>query len=369
MTTGRPENESAIRIAPATLEAFAADLFQRAGLAEERASKLAAILVSADLLGYATHGSSRIADNVAWIVSGEIPATGEIVQISDRGACQVWDAGFLPGPWVLRRAIDSACERARYHGIAAVAVGRIRHVAGVMTHLEHAAAQDLIALVAVSSPSELAVAPHGGVDPVFSTNPVAFALPTDSMPVLADFSTSATSLGKVWAASDAGRMLPADQLVLPNGAATADPTALRAVPPAFIRPAGGDVDGYKGTALGLLVEALSANLSGNVRADHPQDGEANAVFVQVIDPAAFGGTAVFKRGTGYLAGSIRCSRPRKPGVPVRVPGERALTGRVALQDGLPLTAEVAASLCRAAERVGAPIPAELSRHGLVAQPR
>jgi L-lactate dehydrogenase len=47
----------------------------------------------------------------------------------------------------------------------------------------------------------------------------------------------------------------------------------------------------------------------------------------VIDPAAFGGLAAFRRESGWLADACRASRVRPGDPPVRLPGERGLALR------------------------------------------
>src|SRR4030095_8621812 len=77
-------------------------------------------------------------------------------------------------------------------------------------------------------------------------------------------------------------------------------------------------------ALALLVEALTAGLAGFGRAD-PPEGWGATVFVQVLDPAAFGGANAFARQTDFLVDACHAATPR-PGVErVRVPGENGLS--------------------------------------------
>src|SRR5262249_61579902 len=72
------------------------------------------------------------------------------------------------------------------------------------------------------------------------------------------------------------------------GRPTDDPEALFTDPPGTLLPTGGADHGHKGYALALLVEALTQGLGGHGRADRPT-GWGASVFVQVLDPAAFGG--------------------------------------------------------------------------------
>jgi L-lactate dehydrogenase len=118
----------------------------------------------------------------------------------------------------------------------------------------------------------------------------------------------------------AGRRLPGAWLIDHDGNATDDPSALFTEPKGALLPLGGLDAGYKGFGLALLVEALTAGLSGHGRAD-PPEGWGGTVFVQVLDPEAFGGLAAFRRQMDYLVGAAHASKPR-PGVPrVRLPGE------------------------------------------------
>ncbi len=104
-----------------------------------------------------------------------------------------------------------------------------------------------------------------------------------------------------------------------DGAPSDDPDVLFAEPPGTLLPTGGLDHGHKGYNLALAIEALSQGLSGHGRAD-PLTGWGASVYLQVMDPAAFGGAADFVRQTSCLAAACR-SNPPAPGVAaVRLPG-------------------------------------------------
>jgi L-lactate dehydrogenase len=92
-------------------------------------------------------------------------------------------------------------------------------------------------------------------------------------------------------------------------------------PRGTILPLGGLDSGHKGYGLSLMVEALTGGLAGFGRAD-PKQGWGATVFVQIIDPQAFGGRADFVRQMDEVARQCRASRPAQQGRPVRLPGER-----------------------------------------------
>ena len=105
-----------------------------------------------------------------------------------------------------------------------------------------------------------------------------------------------------------------------------------------------------------LVEALTSALAGYGRADGERRWGAS-IFVQLIDPAAFGGREAFVRETGWLADACRTA-PVKPGAPpVRMPGERALKLREQrLAEGVALHAEIMPALAPWAKKLGVAMP-------------
>jgi LDH2 family malate/lactate/ureidoglycolate dehydrogenase len=145
-----------------------------------------------------------------------------------------------------------------------------------------------------------------------------------------------------------------------EGRPTDDPEALFTNPPGTLLPVGGTDHGHKGFGLALLVEALTQGLGGFGRAEQPTRWGAS-VFVQVIDPAAFGGSDAFRRETGWLAHACRESPP-VPGVDaVRVPGQRGLAlKRRALAEGVALYAGIMAALEPHAQKRGVTPPRPLA---------
>jgi LDH2 family malate/lactate/ureidoglycolate dehydrogenase len=117
--------------------------------------------------------------------------------------------------------------------------------------------------------------------------------------------------------------LPNPWLLDNQGVPSGEPAVLFTDPPGSILPLGGIDLGYKGYALGILVETMTAALSGSGRADGIERWGAS-VFLQIIDPQGFSGIKVFTRETEWLARSCRDNRVRPGCPPIRLPGERAL---------------------------------------------
>ena len=159
-------------------------------------------------------------------------------------------------------------------------------------------------------------------------------LPTSGDPILVDVSTSITSMGFA-KQRDATRAAAAGA-VADRRRGQRDRRSRRALcsePKGALLPLGGLDAGYKGFGLALLIEALTAGLAGFGRAD-PPEGWGGTVFVQVLDPEAFGGLAAFRRQMDHLArrrarieaAAGRRSRPaarrRRPAAAARAAGER-----------------------------------------------
>ena len=340
-----------------TLRTYAAALLQAAGLAADRAATVAEVLVEGDLLGHDTHGLAQLPGYLGAIAAGTMTTTGEPLAVSDRPGAILWDGRRLPGPWLVVQAIALAVDRARQHGTATVVIRRSHHIACLAAYLERVTRHGMVMLLASSDPSVASVAPHGGVRALMTPNPLAAGFPTDADPVLMDISTSTTTNGLTGRLRVEGRVLDHPWLLDAAGHPTRDPAALFTDPPGTILPLGGLDQGHKGFALGLLVEALTAGLGGFGRAD-PAEGWGAAVFLQVLDPAAFGGQDAFVRQAGWLTDAARATPPVPGGPPVRLPGARGLAlRRQAMTEGVRLHPSILPALAPWAERLGVAPPA------------
>jgi LDH2 family malate/lactate/ureidoglycolate dehydrogenase len=345
-----------VRYRAADLVAFATALLRAAGLPEDRAAVVAEVLVEGDLLGHDTHGLDMLAPYVRELESGLMEATGDPETIADHGAALAWDGRYLPGPWLVKRAIATARERLRAHPTVTVSIRRSHHIACLQAYLEPVTAEGLVILLTCSDPAGAGVAPHGGVASRITPNPLAAGFPTDGEPVLLDVSMSTTTNAMTRRLRETGGRLPGAWLVDADGKATDDPAVLSGERPGAILPLGGLDLGHKGFALALLVEALTSGLAGHGRADEPHRWGAS-VFLQLLDPERFAGRRAFLRETSRLAELCR-STPTAPGAPpVRLPGSRALARKARQRaEGVALRPDILSRLAPWAEKLGVPIP-------------
>jgi len=335
---------------------FAERLFEAAGFEQGRARLVAELLIEADLMGHNTHGLHLAAPYLEELKAGTMQPRGEPIVVSDRGAASAWDGCRLPGVWLVAKAVDQCVERSATYGIASVSIRDSHHIACLAVYLERATKHGKMVMIACSDPSDASVAPFGGLKAVFTPDPLAVGIPTDTGPILIDMSASITTNGMTGRLRKEGRRFAGPWAMTALGEATDDPNALFTEPPGTLLPTGGKDHGHKGYGLALTVEALTQGLSGFGRSSKPTVWGAS-VYVQVMDPAAYGGSAAFIRESSYVAGLCR-TNPPAPGVEeVRLPGDQALRRKAAaLRDGLVLYPGLLDGLRSHAEEFKVPMP-------------
>jgi len=335
---------------------LASRLFTAVGLPLNRATTVAEAFVEADLLGFSTHGLNRVPANIEWLQKGQTQTTAEPTVLVDRGGIVSWDANQLPGPYIVTRGVELACERARQFGQSTVIMRRAQHIACLAVYLGKAVDQGLVIQIVCSTPGDRCVSAFDGSEPIFSPNPFAFAAPTGKGPILIDMSLSIVAEGKVAKAQRDGILMGSECLKNNRGEPSSNPADYWDQPRGSIMPVGGLDHGYKGYALCLWSELMTMALGNFGRADTPVFSEENSVIIQVFDPEAFGSLAMFEKEANYLADQCRKSRVREGDPDVRVPGDRALSLRKKqLAEGVEIDGRIMAGISHLAEKLGIPM--------------
>lgn len=344
--------------ATSDLLAFANQLLQSAGLPPDKALAVADVLLEGDLLGHTTHGLALLAPYLAELEVGNMLKEGQPLVVSDYPAAITWDGLRLPGPWLVLQAIELAAERARIQGTCTVVIRRSHHIACLAAYHQRVTEQGLMIQLHCSDPNAASIAPFGGLDPVFTPNPMSVGIPTSGQPVLIDVSTSSTTNGMTNRLHKEGGLLPAEWVMDGYGRPGRDPAVLFNEPKGTILPLGGMDSGHKGYGLSWMVEALTGGLAGHGRAD-VKEGWGATIFLQIIDPSAFAGASSFNAQMDEVARQCHASRPVQTNSWVRTPGERGLRHKAdSSVNGLALYPNIMPMLMPWAEKlkVVAPFP-------------
>lgn len=341
----------------ARLEAFARALFEAGGLDTDKAATLAQLLVLTDAMGRRTHGLAMVPLYLAELAKGTMARSGEPEVVTQRGVVALWDGGYLPGQYVVARAIDWAMPRAAEQGIAAVTIRRSHHIGCLAALALRAVEQGFVALIANSDPAGARVAPYGGTEALFTPDPFAIGYPGTPNPVLVDICASITTTSMTRRKVAEGASFEQPWLLDHAGLPTTDPRVLEhSMPRGSLQLIGGLDHGHKGFGLALMVEALSQGLAGHGRLDAPKRWGGNT-FVQVIEPDLFAGRDEFARQMDHFGDRCRGNRPIDAARPVRLPGDAAARALAAARrDGITYDEATWAALADPAARLGVALP-------------
>ena len=338
---------------PQALASLAAALFSAAGMDHEKAQCVADLLLLTDMLGRETHGLAQCGAYLKELQAGGMTASGVPETVRDTGGTVVWDGDYLPGLWLMQRALTLGFERVTEHGVFTLAMRRSHHIGCLAALAKQATDRGFYAMIASSGPHTKAVAPFGSKQALFSPNPFAFAFPTSTAPVLVDTCASLTTISMTREKVAAGEQFEQPWLLDSDGQPTRDPRVVEASDArGSLMLLGGSEAGHKGFGLALMVEALTQGLAGFGRRDAPTRWGAN-VYLQLIDPNAFAGADASLEQMDYLLEACHACAPIDPQRPVRLPGEQATANIArARRDGVKVNPLVQASLREWAARLG-----------------
>lgn len=346
-----PSSSNALtRIDATALTAFAQALFMAGGLNQERAESVARLLVLTDMMGRFTHGLAQCRNYLDQITRADMPATGDYTVVKDTGSTIVWDGGYLPGLWLVEKAMQLGFQRLPEHGVVTFSIRRSHHIGCLAALLKQATDRGYYAMLLSSGPHGKYVAPYGGTEALFSPNPIGIGFPSGTFPVLIDTSASITTVSMTREKVNAGELFEQPWLLDAAGKPTRDPRVLeKSEPRGTLMLLGGAESGHKGFGMALMVEALTQGLSGYGRKDAPTKWGAS-VYLQLIDPNAFAGLDAFTDQMDFLIDACHANQPIDPDRPVRLPGEQADRNIATAQSqGVPLSEATLALLRQCAK--------------------
>ena len=327
-------------IAHENLRKFATIVFERGGSEPAEARLVADHLVDANMVGHDSHGVGMIPTYVRHLHAGLVSPNTSADLARDDGAILVFDGNRGYGRPAAGVAMAAAIDRCRDTGVVVAGLRRAHHIGRVGAFGEQVIAAGFVSVHFVNvtdhSPS---VAPFGGADGRYVTNPVCVAVPgtETTPPIVLDMATTLMAQGKIRVARNKGERLPEGVVIDGQGRPSTDPEVMFQSPQGAMMP----FATYKGYGLALVCELLAGVLSGGgtcrPQTNRNHDTILNNMLSIIIDPTRLVGQDFFDSEAAATLSHVKASPPLNPDEPVLVPGdpERA-TGKQRRADGIPV---------------------------------
>lgn len=301
------------------LTSFVKSAFLALGLPERDTVLVTDTLVQADLWGHQSHGVMRMSSYAKRLRSGAMQASTEPDLVVDGGAIAVIDGRDGVGQVIAAHAMRQAVERAKRHGIGAVAVRHSGHFGTAMYYTRMASQEGCIGFL--STNASPAMAAWGGSEKSIGANPWSLAAPAGChAPMILDIANTAAARGKLYLAKQQGVDIPEGWAVDPEGYPTTDPVAGIA---GNILP----FAEHKGYAIAVMMDVLSGILSGgqfgaDIVSPNVPEGQSGAGHLAIaLNIEAFRPLSAFCKDMERLVEAIK-SGPRAPGInEICYPGE------------------------------------------------
>jgi LDH2 family malate/lactate/ureidoglycolate dehydrogenase len=330
------------------------------GMPAHNAEPTADILAWADLHGIDSHGLSMLPQYDGWRTRGRVRLDAVPAIERETPVSALVDGGGGLGHVPARFGMQTAIDKARRTGLAAVSVRNSAHFGACGYYTLMAAEAGLIG-IACTSASGIRVAPTGGAEARFGTDPWSFAAPgAPGRPFLLDMATTTVAFGKVRNKANEGLPCPPGWVLTSAGLPSTDPMDA-AERGGFLTSLGGSRENgsYKGYGLAAMVNILAAALGGSTLITDPMhtkkpQGVDLGHFFLAIDPGLFRDAQDFTADVARFCDDLRATPPVDPAQPVLVAGdpERAVAAR-RRAEGVPVGAGLLAKVRELARESGA----------------
>jgi hydroxycarboxylate dehydrogenase B len=344
------------RIAPANLHRAVMAVFRQLGSHEREQRLTADHLVAANLAGHDSHGVGMIPSYVRAAREKKLAINGSHTVVVDAGPILTIDGGLALGQVVAHDAMNLAMARAKRDGVCILGIRNAHHTGRIGHWAEQCAAGGFVSMHYVSGFAGVtSVAPFGGRETRFQTNPYAAGFPLPGRPpIILDFATSKIAMGKVRVALNKGEQVPENCLIDAEGRPTRDPATMYAPPGK--RGALFTFGEHKGSGLAMICELFAGALTGG-GTTHPGSYEnrpiMNNMLSIVVEPTRLGGGAEAGAEAVRFVDWVKSSKPL-PGVEeVLVAGEPELRRRAERErDCIPVDHTTWGEVAKAAESIG-----------------
>jgi L-2-hydroxycarboxylate dehydrogenase (NAD+) len=366
-STMRPMSAAPIlRYSITRLHEFCARVFMHFGVPAADARRAADVLAAADLRGIDSHGVARLHAYFDMLSVGRINPRPQLRVVRSTASTATVDGdnglGLVIGPL----ANEICMEKAEAAGSGWVSVRNSNHYGIAGWYVMQGLPRDLINWSMTNATG--LVAPLWGAERRLGTNPIAIAFPgQEEPPIVIDMATCAAAFGKLEIAKRQGAKIPLGWAIDKHGRDTEDPDEM--IDGGALLPLGSDRlrSGHKGYALGLMVDVLSAVLSGAnwgpfappfaLRQDVPARsvGQGLGHFFGSMRIDGFIDPPEFKRQIDDLCRTLRATRPAPGTQGPLIPGDPERIAEIdRRRDGVPLLPPVIEDLRDVARQTAIP---------------
>ena len=356
------------RIRPDHLLEFCTRVFAHLDVPEDDAWISADVLVSANLRGVDSHGVARLKRYVAGLRSGQMLPRPQVQVVHETGDTALLDGGGGLGQPIGVRGMKLALEKAQQNGTGFVTVRNSNHF-GIAGYYPLMAAKEGLVGLAVTN-ARPSMSPTFGAQPMLGTNPIAFAAPSDMpFPFCFDGATTIAQRGKIEVAARAEKPVPAGWVIDDQGRDMTDPDVILeglTNETASMLPLGGAGEamaGYKGYGLAVIVEILSAALSGGpfmhglsgLNADGSPAPHRLGHYFLAIDVTHYVPLDVFRGIVGNMARELQASKKAQGAERIYVAGEKEYERELAVRaKGVPVNANLRKTLVFLRDKLSVP---------------
>jgi hydroxycarboxylate dehydrogenase B len=385
------------------LRAQCASIFIASGSSAEEAEKVAANLVMANLSGHDSHGVGMVPRYVDAILEGGLQPNATVRTVLDAGALLTLNGQRGFGQVIGEQAMKLGIAKAKEHGSCIMALAESHHLGRIGNFAEMAVAQGLVSLHFVNVKSRPVVAPWGGSDGRYGTNPccigiplrqvegpapsggsephevrsvgaaAASAGPPQARPApsagrevhavpnvgahfILDFATSVVAQGKMRVAHNQGKAVQPGLLIDEHGKPTTNPGVVVVPQPNGFFGALMPFGGHKGYGLAVACELLGGALTGGGTWHQASpNGRAviNSMLTILIDPVKLGTQEAFEGEALAFVEWLRQSPPGEGFDAVQIAGEPERRARqLRERDGIEIDEHTWTEIIEAAGKVG-----------------
>lgn len=353
-----------MRIQERELKSLYKGFANKLGADSEEAETFATCLLRADIRGHATQGMGLLPYLIELFEEGTMAfgRTPEVLQ--DHPGSALVDGKRGMGQITGTFAMDLAIKKARNCGIGFVTMKGGADYGMASNYAIQAMEQGMIGMTMSTGP--ILVAPWGGRDAWFCTNPISLAVPAgDRDPIVIDMATSADSMGATVLAARDGKKMSGKHLVDAEGEYTDDPSKVILRPMDRESAMSGALlpNGPKGFGMVMMVELLAALLSGERtwEDESPSDGVNRPSFYGqtfiAIDISKFQDPKDFAGSAERMVETLTSSRVANGYDRVRLHGGKAADAmRDNLANGIFVRDEEWTMVANVAEKLGVELP-------------